>query len=436
MENEQIEHTKFLSRQQSERERSNEILEIGKIGNCLEEAVAAVQNGTPLETFRKEVMAKMAANLIPIRPLDPRERTSYGEGARIGGGSRGPYPSFGDQMIAVFNAGLPGGRVDPRLMQIQNTYGPGLGTSVPSEGGFLVQTDFSLALLNRINEVAVLAPKCWHVPIGPNADGLEMPTIDETSRATGSRWGGVQVYRRAEADTVTAKKPKFGAFELRLEDLMGLCYTSNRQLKDAPSTGAIISRSFEEEFSFKLDDEIVRGTGVGECLGILNSAALVTVTKETGQAADTIAIENLVKMFTRMPARYRKNAFWAINQEIEPQLFTMGLIIGMSGSPVFLPGGSISGEPYGTLLGRPIIPIEQASALGDVGDILFLNLDQYCIIEKGGIEATESIHVRFIYDESCFKFLVRNNGAPLWKSTLTPFKGAQNLSPFVVLGAR
>jgi HK97 family phage major capsid protein len=401
--------------------------------NLEKESLCAIEDGISLEDFRAQVMKKLQSQIVPIGPLDPEYRASYGSLARETGRQSGPFRSFGDQILAVYNAGIPGGRIDQRLNILNAS---GLGTSIPSEGGWLVQTDFSTALLDRMNKTAVLAPKCWHVPIGANADGLEMPTIDETSRATGSRWGGVQVYRRAEADTVTAKKPKFGNFELRLEDLMGLCYTSNRQLKDGPSTGAIISRAFEEEFSFVLDNEIVRGSGVGECLGILNSTALVTVTKETGQAADSIVVENLVKMFTRMPARYRKNAFWAINQEIEPQLFTMGLIIGMGGSPVFLPGGSISGEPYGTLFGRPIIPIEQAAALGDLGDIMFLNLDQYCIIEKGGIEATESIHVRFIYDESCFKFLVRNNGAPLWKSALTPYKGAQNLSPFVVLEAR
>jgi len=427
------EHEKFEKRNESEKTRTREISTIGKQFNLQEEALDAIQDGTSLEDFRTKVMKHLQSQIVPIGPLDPEYRASYGSLARTGGRQSGPFRSFGEQMISVYNAGIPGGVIDQKLHILNAT---GIGSSIPSEGGFIVQTDFSTALLDRMNKTAVLAPKCWHVPIGANADGLEMPTIDETSRATGSRWGGVQVYRRAEADTVTAKKPKFGAFELRLEDLMGLCYTTNRQLKDAPSTGAIISRAFEEEFSFVLDNEIVRGTGVGECLGILNSGALVTVLKETGQAADTVLIENIVKMFSRMPARYRKNAFWAINQEIETQLFTMGLVIGMGGSPVFLPGGSISGEPYGSLFARPIIPIEQASALGDRGDIMFLNLDQYCIIEKDGLEATQSIHVRFVYDESCFKFIVRNNGAPLWKSTLTPFKGAQNLSPFVVLEAR
>ena len=431
--NDMDEHEKFEKRNESEKTRTREISTIGKQFNLQEEALSAIQDGISLEEFRIFAMAELQKKIVPIGPLDPRERASYGSLARETGRQSGPFRSFGDQMISIYNAGIPGGRIDQRLNILNAT---GLGTAIPSEGGWLIQTDFSTALLDRMNKTAVLAPKCWHVPIGANADGLEMPTIDETSRATGSRWGGVQVYRRAEADTVTAKKPKFGSFELRLEDLMGLCYTTNRQLKDAPSTGTIISRAFEEEFSFVLDNEIVRGTGVGECLGILNSAALVTVLKETNQPADTVLIENITKMFSRMPARYRKNAFWAINQEIETQLFTMGLVIGMGGSPVFLPGGSISGEPYGSLFARPIIPIEQASALGDVGDILFLNLDQYCIIEKDGMEATQSIHVRFVYDESCFKFIVRNNGAPLWKKALTPYKGANDLSPFVTLESR
>ena len=409
---------------EAEKVRAKEILEVGNQFSLIPDAVKAVQDGKTIEEFRIFAMAELQKRIVPIGPLDRVEPQPKDHKL---------FKSFGEQMVAVFNAGIPGGKIDPKLHILNAT---GLGTAIPSESGFLVQTDFSLALLQRAQEQAVLASKCWHVPIGPDADGVEMPTIDETSRATGSRWGGVQVYRRAEAATVTAKKPKFGSFELRLEDMMGLCYTTNRMLKDAASAGAIISRSFEEEFSFKLDDEIVRGTGVGECLGILNSAALVTVTKETGQAADTIVTENIIKIFARMRARNRVKAEWYYNQEIEPQLFTMGIIVGMGGTPIYMPPGGLSVSPYGTLLGRPMIPIEQASALGDVGDIIFADLNDYMIIEKGGLEATSSMHVLFIYDEMCFKFILRNNGGPIWKSALTPYKGTGTLSPFVTLGAR
>ena len=86
-------------------------------------------------------------------------------------------------------------------------------------------------------EESVLANRCTLIDIGEGSDGIELPYIDETSRATGSRWGGVQVYRRAEADTVTASKPKLGMLEIRLEDLMGICYTTDRAMRDAVSLG-------------------------------------------------------------------------------------------------------------------------------------------------------------------------------------------------------
>jgi HK97 family phage major capsid protein len=71
---------------------------------------------------------------------------------------------------------------------------------------------------------------------------------------------------------------------------------------------------------FMTEDAIVEGTGAGQPLGILNSPALISVAKETGQAAATIVKENVDKMWSRMWARARKNAIWLINQDIEPQL--------------------------------------------------------------------------------------------------------------------
>lgn len=407
--------------------RTKEILSIGEQFKMTAEASAAIIEGKTIEEFRATVMETLRSKIVPIDRVEPQPKDHR---PFKGIGTAG----LGDQLIAVYNAARPGGFIDPRLIALN--VASGLGTQVPSEGGFVIQTDFSMVLMNRVTQVAVLVPKCWHVPIGPNADGVELPYIDETSRVTGSRWGGVQIYRRAEADTVLASKPKFGSLELRLEDQMGICYSTNRMLQDAPSAGAIIGRAFESEMAFISDDEIVRGTGTGEPLGILNAGCKVRVPKETGQPADTIVVENLIKMFSRMPARNRPRAEWYYNQEIELQLFTMGIIIGMGGAPIYMPPGGLSAAPYGTLLGRPMIPIEQASALGDEGDIMFVDLNEYMYIEKGGLDAQQSIHVRFLWDEMTFKFIMRNNGCPLWKSSLTPYKGANALSPFVTLQDR
>ena len=174
-------------------------------------------------------------------------------------------------------------------------------------------------------------------------------------------------------------------------------------------------------------------------LGILESNALVTQDKEDGQAADSVVAENIVYMWSRMPAENRMRASWFINQEVEPRLQLMDMAVGTGGQLVYLPAGGLSASPYGSLMGRPVVPIEHASALGDLGDIILADMSQYYFAEKGGIREATSIHVRFIYDEMTFRFLVRYDGLPSWSSALTPYKGdstSGTLSPFVTLEAR
>jgi HK97 family phage major capsid protein len=344
------------------------------------------------------------------------------------------FASLGEQMAAVINAARPGGIIDPRLM-VKNA-ASGLSEAVPSDGGFLVQQDFVTELLKRVYDTGVLASRCRMIPISANANGLKINAVDESSRANGSRWGGVQAYWENEADQTTGTKPKFRQMELSLKKLMGLCYATDELLTDAAALEAVISKAFAEEFGFKVDDAIINGTGAGQPMGILNSGSLVSVAKETGQAAATVVFENIVKMWSRLWARSRQNAIWLINQDIEPQLFGMSLNVGTGGVPVYLPAGGLSQAPYGSLFGRPVIPIEQTATLGTVGDIMLTDLSQYLLIDKGGINTASSIHVRFLYDENVFRFIYRVDGQPVWNKPITPFKGSNTQSPFVALAAR
>jgi hypothetical protein len=52
------------------------------------------------------------------------------------------------------------------------------------------------------------------------------------------------------------------------------------------------------------------------------------------------------------------------------------------------------------------------------------------------IEQAMSIHVRFVYDESVFRFVMRVDGQPTLASALTPFKGTDALSHFVAIQTR
>ena len=126
------------------------------------------------------------------------------------------------------------------------------------------------------------------------------------------------------------------------------------------------------------------------------------------------------------------NSVWYINQQIEPLLY----MLQVGDKPVYIPAGGLSESPYATLFGRPVVPLEQCSELGDVGDIILADLSQYLLIDKGGINAASSIHVRFLYDEAVFRFVYRVDGQPVWNKPITPYKGSATLSPFVALAKR
>lgn len=348
--------------------------------------------------------------------------------------SQDRFSTLGQQLVCVKNAGRPGGSVDPRLYNAAT----GLGESVGSDGGFLVQQDFANELLTQVFSTGILLPKCRRMQISANSNSMKINGVDETSRAA-SRFGGIIGYWKDEAALKTSSKPKFRQIELNLHKLIGLCYATDELLVDASALESFIRAAFPAEFGFLVDEAIINGTGAGQPLGILNSGSLVTVAKEAGQPAQTILAENIIKMYSRRFASQSGNYAWYYNQSIEPQLLTMSLAVGTGGIPVYMPPGGLNSAPYATLMGLPAMAIEQASVLGTAGDIILGNFaDGYILGEKGGIQADMSIHVQFIYDESVFRFVLRLDGQPVRASALTPYKGGADAtqSHFIVLQTR
>jgi len=313
----------------------------------------------------------------------------------------------------------------------------GANEGVGSDGGFLLQPTFTDSILMPMHETGPFSARVRRLPVGANSNSGVLYGVDETSRATGSRWGGVQGYRVAEGGTLTASRPTFKQINWRLKKFAVLVYATDELLADAPQLQSVIQQGASEELSFMVNDDIVNGLGASGPLGFLNSPSLVSVSKETGQAAATIVYQNIVKMWARLHSRSKANAAWFINTDVTPQLAAMSLAVGTGGVPVYMPAGGLSASPYGSLYGRPVIESEFNATLGTVGDIILADMSEYLFWEKGGTESASSIHVQFLTDETVFRFIYRCEGQPAWQTTLTPYKGGSNtVSPFVALATR
>lgn len=339
----------------------------------------------------------------------------------------GDAPSFGslaENVVAIVRA-YRDGTADPRLVRTPG----GANINDPASGGFLVETAYSQELISLAYEESLIAAQCDRRETSKPLADVKIPGIDETSRADGSRFGGVLSYWGDEATLVPAKLPRFKNLKFSTRKLIGLTYGTDELLSDAPMFDVHLKRALKAEFGFKLDLAVLSGSGAGQPLGMLNSSALITVAKETGQASGTILRENVNKMWKRLPAPSRYNAVWLANEDADEQFEQLG------GNPgTYIPAGAC-GNQFPLLKGRPVLTIEQCPLVGTVGDLVLADLSKYIIVD-GGLNAMLSLHVLFDSDQALFRFTMRVDGKPGFSSPITPYNGAATRSPFVCLGAR
>ena len=380
-----------------------------------------------LEQLAKSSMTEEEREAADVRVIRDERDDEHGKPKNV-------FRNLGEQLLAVRQAALPNGAVDKRLIASTRA-ASGLNESVGADGGFLVQTDFATTLMSKAIEAGQISSLVDSLPVAGN--GLTINEWQDYDRRDGYQFGGVQAYWDNEADALTGSRPKFSQMEWKLKKLTGLCYATDEMLQDASAMGGIIDSAFRKVFGFKLDQSILFGSGTGQPLGFSKSPCVITQAKESGQAAATIVAENVVKMFARLHASARPDAVWVINQDVEPQLYTMYIPTGTgSGYPLYTPQGGMAGYPYGTLLGRKVITSEHCKTVGSAGDIMLLSPQEYLLITKGGIKQDVSIHVRFLYNEQAFRFVLRVDGAPKWSNVVTPNEGSNTLSPYVELAVR
>lgn len=361
--------------------------------------------------------------------IDSKIEAAQGEKVRFAAAEKkveSPWNSFGD-----FAKSVIAGKQDEKLAGYCKS--TGMNIAINADGGFLIPAEFSTALLTAMAQSGELAPKCRNFPSNNN---LALPFVNNTTQAT-SWTGGVTVYKPGEGVAKTPSLPQLAKAELHLHKMIGLVYATDELIQDSPiALETFLTTMVSTEFALTKDEDIVNGSGAGECQGLMRAPCLVSVAKETGQVASTIVTDNVLKMFSRLYAPSIRNSVWLISQDAMPQIASLSMTVGTGGSAVFI--ADVKNPLGATLLGRPIIWSPHCQTLGTTGDIILADLSQYITITKLGIgmETATSIHVKFVEDETAFRFVVRFDGQPWWASTRTPKHGNSTVSPFVALAAR
>ena len=304
-------------------------------------------------------------------------------------------------------------------------------------GGYIVPPQFSNDLMVAIEHMNEFVPLCTPMPMQSNL--IEVPYVNGFDESGNTVFGGVQFKWTDEEGQYSETRPKLGKITMKLKKLTGLAYVTEEMLSDSPiSMEAFLGRAFASALNFELNRVILGGTGAGQPLGVRNAPCLVSVSAEDGQAADTIVLQNVLKMRSRIFGL--NNSVWVCNPDILPQLSTMALDVGTGGVAVWMPAGGASGKEYDTLYGRRIIWSDFASKLGDANDIMLIDFSQYLFARKASgmdMRFDSSIHLKFDWGQTAFRLMTRMDGQPWWASAYTPpVSTTATRSPIVGLASR
>jgi len=336
------------------------------------------------------------------------------------------FVSFGDFAKSVAQASVRG-TVDQRLgvnAAAPTTFG---NEAAGTDGGFAIPPQFSEEIWRLSLGEDSLLPLTQNTEITGNS--MIFPKDESTP------WGaaGVQVYWQAEAAAATASKPVLGTDAMVLQKLMALVPVSNEMIDDGFAIGSYLQNVAPERITYKTNEAILFGDGVGKPWGALNSSAVIIQAKDSGQATATISAANLSNMVSRLLVGQMKNAVWIGNPDLLPPLETLTL----GNYPIFLPNQSASEQSYGMLKGRPLLLSEHANAFSSQGDLNLVSLKGYRTITKaGGIQTATSMHLYFDADATAFKFVFRLNGKPILSKPVVPPKSSNTRSHFITLAAR
>lgn len=315
-------------------------------------------------------------------------------------------------------------------------------TSTGPNGGFLLSTELAAFVWDKARAVDGPLARCLYLRTTRNA--FRLPAFDESSRADGSRLGGVKHLWEGDDDASLSPaegQPSLADMEFRPERVVVYSRVSNDLLEDADMLEDVLSYACTQEIRYAVVNAMINGDGVKRPLGVVNAPSTITVSRA---GANAVAVADIDNMWSRLWGFCRRNAVWLASDDT---LLKIDAVAATGGwlSNIYLPQG-VAGNPFPLLKGRPLIPCEQCPALGQPGDLILGDWSQYGLVVRSldgspeigmgyglPIEPSMSGHRYFDTDESAFRWKLRVDGKPLWKRPVTIADGAQTAGPFCIL---
>jgi HK97 family phage major capsid protein len=344
-----------------------------------------------------------------------------------------PYGGAFKSLRDLCRAALAGN--DARLMVSNAAMTEGTGV----DGGYLVPEQWAFGMMDQALAKEAVRPRALTLPMSTNV--LNVPGFDYQD-GTGAKRAGLLMTWGGEAQTLTEQAGKTRTVGLVAKKATILVRVSSELLEDAGAFDTSLYNAMSAAVQIGLDVAFFQGTGAGQPLGILNSPATITVAKESSpsQPANTIWVQNLANMLSRLSPSSYGSAVWFVHPTCVPALLQLTVAVyNLAGTDVV--GGSTAGlvtQNNGVLqiAGKEVIVTEACSPFSSAGDVILADLSQYAVGMRRDISIMRSDHVYLTTDEVAFRLRLRCDGQPLASAATKLRDGSNTVSPFVILGAR
>lgn len=337
------------------------------------------------------------------------------------------FESFGEFALAVW-----GGR-DQRLIQNATMV-----TTEGAAGGFLVPISYFGELLDASLQQEVIRPLATVIPMASKS-GVA-PVFDYADGTSGKR-AGLQLLWGPEATSLTEQRGKVREIGLEAKKASIFCRVSQELASDVPMFDRQLGAAMVAALAEGLDIAFMSGTGAGMPLGIINAPNAIVVSKEGSQAANTILLQNVTKMFARLAPKSYSRAVWLIHPTTIPALLTLAVVVQNVAATENVGGstaGAVTVDASGQIriFGRPTIVTDACAALSSQGDIALVDLAKYLIGLRADAVIAKDESRYFDSDEIAFKLTIRVDGQPADKEAAKLRDGTNTVSSSVLLQAR
>lgn len=250
----------------------------------------------------------------------------------------------------------------------------------------------------------------------PSLDITTAPTAGTGNTAAAGR---VTTAKRAESGAYTETTPNFDQIEWKLSDSASGYTKASKELKQnsAMAIESLLTTLFGIAISSKLEYFILRGNGVGEPLGILNSDVALAISPTTNNEFAFVDAVNMVSRFKK----FTNNVRWVQHPSTLPDYAGSTWVQGQVVHELAKLG-------YGEALLSEHLPQANNS-----GHIMLADFGAYMLFEKGGTEISYSEHADFLNGNDVWRFSRQVDGKPWLKNkiTLADPQGSYTVSPFV-----